>query len=468
MPKADASQSPVKVGDVVAEKYRVEKVLGAGGMGVVVAARHVTLDQRFAIKFLLRDALISDELRQRFLREAKSAVRLKSEHVARVVDVATLATGEPYMVMEYLEGSDLADLVHENSITPVEAVTYIRQACDALAEAHSLGIVHRDLKPANLFLADLGRGKKSIKVLDFGISKSTDAASLSLTHTTAVMGSPLYMSPEQMKATRNVDARTDVWSLGVTLYEMLCGEVPFTAESPMALGAKVMHDEPKSPSDLRPELPRELSAIVLKCLEKNPANRFASVTELQQALEPLQSGALPISPARRMVVSVPASQPVSMGTTLSASGAVSVKTSHARTGWKNRRSAILAFGGAAIGVGGLVFFAHESQTSAPAIARAPIATSPTPPSPSATQIASANAAVETASTSAATTPTVATAPSASASASNKTFTHRRAATHADTTPDKPPASAVTPISTAAPPPTASAHAQAPDDPYGHM
>src|SRR3954470_13666053 len=215
------SEAPVQEGEILAGKYRVERVLGVGGMGVVVAATHLQLDERVAIKFLVPDALSSDEAVARFAREARAAVKIKSEHVARVIDVGTLDNGAPYMVMEYLEGGDLSRVLQAQGPLPVEdAVEYVLQACEAIAHAHVLGIVHRDLKPANLFLTKRNDGSQSVKVLDFGISKvlsgnsgasSSDAA---MTRTRAVMGSPLYMSPEQMTSTRDVDGRTDIWALG--------------------------------------------------------------------------------------------------------------------------------------------------------------------------------------------------------------------------------------------------------------
>src|ERR1700760_4922495 len=192
----------VREGDVLAGKFRIERVLGRGGMGVVVAATHIQLEERVALKFLLPEALGNGEAVARFAREARAAVKIKSEHVARVSDVGTLDSGSPYMVMEYLEGQDLADWVrHSGAMRPADAVEFVLQACEAIAEAHALGIVHRDLKPANLFVTRRVDGSPCVKVLDFGISKLTTPGSTSdmgMTRTSTVMGSPLYMSPEQM------------------------------------------------------------------------------------------------------------------------------------------------------------------------------------------------------------------------------------------------------------------------------
>ncbi len=290
-----ADPVPVRVGDLLEGKYRVEAVLGMGGMGVVVAARHEQLDQRVAIKFVRPDALGNGEAVERFLREARAAVKLKSEHAARVIDVGTLESGAPYMVMELLEGTDLARALEERGRLSVEqAADWIVQACEALAEAHAAGIVHRDLKPQNLFLARTVGDAVKVKVLDFGVSKSNSAISRGeggLTHTRTMLGSPLYMSPEQMRSSRNVDARADVWALGVVLFELLTNTLPFEAETLPELCLKVVSDPPRSLPDLRPELPPQLCGVVERCLSKNPAERFANAGELAEALEPFASPA---------------------------------------------------------------------------------------------------------------------------------------------------------------------------------
>lgn len=271
-------------GDILAGKYRVERVLGQGGMGVVVAAKHLHMDQRVAIKFLLPELTSHPETVARFAREANAAVKIQSEHVGRVMDVGTLETGAPYMVMEYLEGSDLSDLVaHRGPLPWHEVVEYVLQACEAIAEAHVAGIVHRDLKPANLFLIRRADGSPCIKVLDFGISKAADAASGSaLTQTAAMMGSPKYMSPEQLKSTRDVDARTDIWALGVIFYELLSGEGAFRADTMPQLYVAIIQDPPQPLR--RPDVPPGLIQVILRCLEKDPTRRFQSVAELAAAL----------------------------------------------------------------------------------------------------------------------------------------------------------------------------------------
>ena len=283
----------VYAGQILGGKYRVDRVLGAGGMGMVVAATHLQLDERIAIKFLLPEALKNPEAVARFGREAKAAVKIRGEHVARVIDVGTFENGAPYMVMEHLDGRDLSALIRDHgAMSATDAVDAVLQACEALAEAHALGIVHRDLKPANLFMVRRPDGTPSVKVLDFGISKLTAAgADHSMTKTTAVMGSPLYMSPEQMTASRQVDARTDIWAIGVVLYELLTGRVPFSAETLPEICGLILTATPAAVRDFAPAVPDGLQNVVRRCLEKDRDRRFANVSELAHALSPFGSRA---------------------------------------------------------------------------------------------------------------------------------------------------------------------------------
>ena len=303
---------PIQIGDVLAGKYRVEAVLGVGGMGIVVQARHLDLDEKVALKFLLPQAVQSKEATERFVREAKAAVRLRSEHVARVRDVGKLDNGAPYMVMEFLDGSDLSRAVQEKGALSIdESVAFVLQACEAIGEAHSLGIIHRDLKPQNLFVTRRVDGRPLVKVLDFGISKSIDAKSgLSLTRTSSIMGSPLYMSPEQMRSSKNVDQRSDIWGLGVILYELLTGRVPFEAEAIPELCLKVVQEPAEPPKSLRPEISEGLSAVVLKCLEKEPSRRFENVADLAAALEPYSESSKGSSERIAAVLNVPSRPPM--------------------------------------------------------------------------------------------------------------------------------------------------------------
>jgi serine/threonine-protein kinase len=282
--------SPVAIGSLIAGKYRVERVLGQGGMGVVVVATHDELDQRVAIKFLLPDALTDADWVSRFAREARAATRIKSEHAVKVYDVGKLESGAPYMVMEYLEGQDLQSILNERRLLPIpEVVEYLLQACEAIAEAHGAGVVHRDLKPANLFVTHRTDGSPCVKILDFGISKVTPltgARDQTVTNTTAIVGSPLYMSPEQMKASKNVDRRTDIWSLGVILQELVSGAPSFVANTTAELCALVLTDKPTPLRSTLPDAPAGLEAIIERCLRKSPLDRYETVAELAMALEP--------------------------------------------------------------------------------------------------------------------------------------------------------------------------------------
>lgn len=277
----------VNPGDVLGGKYRVERVLGSGGMGVVVAAKHIELGQRVALKFMLKEAMADPSHAERFLREAKASVQLKSVHTARVLDVGKLKNGEPFMVMEYLEGRDLdEELRQKGPLPPHVACNYVLQSAEALAEAHGLGMIHRDVKLKNLFLTTTVDGRPLVKVLDFGLAKQTGVGGdVSLTATSSVFGSPQYMSPEQMRSAKDVDTRSDIWSLGVCLYELLTGRVPFDAGGVAEICAMVLKDPVPPPSRWVRGLPADLEAVVIKCLEKDPRMRFQTVAELAFALE---------------------------------------------------------------------------------------------------------------------------------------------------------------------------------------
>ncbi|MEO7331182.1 MAG: protein kinase [Minicystis sp.] len=290
----NAPEVPVRQGDILAGKYRVEKVLGIGGMGVVVAALHLELDQKVALKFLLPAAAGKPEVIARFSREARAAAKIRSEHVARVSDVGTLESGLPYIVMEYLDGGDLSDrLATKGPLSVSLAVDYLLQACEAVAEAHAAGIVHRDLKPGNLFLARQSDGSEIIKVLDFGISKSvivgtsqSSSDDAKLTKTSDVFGSPMYMSPEQLKSARDVDARADLWALGAILFELLTGKAPFERGTIAEIFGAILHERAPLLRDRLSTAPEELSRVLDRCLEKEPAGRYDNVAQLAQALLP--------------------------------------------------------------------------------------------------------------------------------------------------------------------------------------
>lgn len=289
-------------GEVLAGKYEVIRVIGAGGMGVVVEARHVQLEQRIALKFLLTEACQNEDAVGRFLREGRAAVQIRSEHVARVSDVGTLDSGSPYIVMEYLEGEDLSEVLAKRGTLPVrEAVEYVLQACEAIAEAHALGIIHRDLKPANLFLTHRADGSPLIKVLDFGISKiANDPHQISLTASTGAVGSPQYMSPEQMRSAKYVDCRTDIWALGAILFELLAGRPVFEAESLIGLCTLVATKEAPRLRDCREGLPEGLEAVVSRCLRKKAEERYQDLGALAVDLMPY-GGRVARTSAQRIV-----------------------------------------------------------------------------------------------------------------------------------------------------------------------
>jgi serine/threonine protein kinase len=286
-------------GQVIAGKYRLERVIGAGGFGRVYAARHLVLDQPVAVKIMKDYAACPVAAVKRFLREGRIVARMRSEHVARVHDVGVLDSGAPYIVLEYLSGEDLAQRLERAGALPVvEAVDYLLQACHALAEAHAMGIVHRDLKPANLFCTAAVDGDALIKVLDFGVAKVRPQAiglpHQSLTQSQHVLGSPAYIAPEQMVSPRQVDARADVWSLGVILFELTTNRRPFQGDSVGEVCMKIMYEPPLSLATVAPALPAALGAVIDRCLAQDPGQRFADVAQLGLAVLPLGGAQAPV------------------------------------------------------------------------------------------------------------------------------------------------------------------------------
>jgi serine/threonine protein kinase len=305
--RADLELAPgVVQGEIIAEKYRVLRIVGRGGMGIVVAASQLSLDRTVAIKLIRSEWAERSLAVERLLREAKTVASIQSEHVARVLDVGTLDSGAPFIVMEYLEGHDLDKLLRRDGPMPASlAIDYLLQACEAIAEAHRNGVVHRDLKPANVFIALGPGGTPSVKVVDFGISKIIGGVTPeSLTHPSRVVGSLFHMAPEQMRG-KSVDARTDVWALGLLLYEMLTGKRPFRDAPWPDVCARVLSDAAGPfivPGD---EMPRELSAIIARCLERHPGGRYQNVAELAVALAPFggQSSSLSLERIVRVATS---------------------------------------------------------------------------------------------------------------------------------------------------------------------
>jgi serine/threonine protein kinase len=280
------------IGDVIAGKYRLDKVAGEGGMGIVYAAEHLLLKQRVAVKVLLPEAARSEAVVERFSREAQTAARINSEHVARVLDAGSLPSGAPFLVMEYLEGCDLEELLELQRKLPVaEVVDYAIQACEALAHAHAIGVVHRDLKPANLYLACRPDGGNAIKIIDFGISKSTRSSpnqkKLTGHH---VLGSPVYMPPEQLRNAKEIDGRADLWSLGVVVYEMLTGTTPFDADGVGEIFAAILGNDPVPLCERNPAVPKALSDVISKCLKRDVNERWQDAGELAKALLPFGTG----------------------------------------------------------------------------------------------------------------------------------------------------------------------------------
>lgn len=299
----EVAHPEIKIGRVFAGKYRIERLLGQGGMGVVFAVEHVELHEPFAIKLMQGREFSNARAVERFLREARAAVRLRSktEHIVQVFDVGRIGSGEPYIVMEMLDGQDLNDLLAKQGVLSIaHACMYVLHACRALDAAHQLGIIHRDLKPANLFLTRRSDGSPCIKVLDFGISKHVaegeDSADIEITGTQDVMGSPLYMPPELAKAARNASPRSDIWALGAILYKLLTGRAPIQAPSPAELFAELLSTTKITrPTVFRPDISPDVETIILRCLEKNPALRYESVAQLMRDLEPFTMGSGPRS-----------------------------------------------------------------------------------------------------------------------------------------------------------------------------
>jgi serine/threonine-protein kinase len=376
---------PVPVGELLAGKYRVERIVGHGGMGVVVAAMHEQLRTRVAIKMLLPEATASANALTRFMREARAAAAIKGEHVARVLDVGELPGGAPYIVMEYLEGRDLAAILaalpEPHRLPAEEAVGYLLQACEAIAEAHAAGIVHRDLKPSNLFLTRQPDGSPLVKVLDFGISKALLAGpgEGTLTTTSSFVGSPIYAPPEQLVAAHEVDARADIWALGTILYEVVGGRPPYVGDSVMHVASKIFHEAPTPLRDLRPDLPADLGAAIMRCLAKKPEDRFQDVRELAEALAPFAPAAS-VSAERVARIVRASGTPVSGPSPLrgSQSGAAASVVAVGTPSSSNRAWMVGAVVAGGVAVGFLVFSGSGWLRHAPVPTPSVVATSHPP------------------------------------------------------------------------------------------
>jgi eukaryotic-like serine/threonine-protein kinase len=291
-------------GDLVHGRYLVTGELGRGGMGVVLAAHDEMLERDVALKVVLPKMTRSVEIVERFTNEARSLARLESRHVVRVLDFGAISAppasaGLPFMVLEMLRGEDLFSVAsREGGLSPERVVSYMLQACAGLAVAHSLGIVHRDLKPENLFLAIEPDGGECLKVLDFGIARS-HFRPRPLTRGQVGVGSPGYMSPEQVEGSEQVDARSDIWTLGVVMYELLSHCRAFSGETPQSLCLQILSAPIEPLANLRPDLPPALVYVVERCMKRDREERFQNVAELAEALAPLQE-ASPPSDAQRV------------------------------------------------------------------------------------------------------------------------------------------------------------------------
>ena len=410
------------VGSLINGKYLVENVIGEGGVGVVVAAQNVELSEHVALKFLKPEMLERTDIIGRFMHEAKASCSIKSEHCASVYDVGRTSAGVPFLVMELLEGQDLSSVLEGGRQLDVRQVAeYGMQVCDALAAAHAKGVVHRDIKPENLFVTTRG-GMRSIKVLDFGISKTALTGSvlssvLPLVKTQALMGTPFYMSPEQVRTPDRIDARTDIWSLGIVLFEALAGRLPLHAESITELCAEILESPLDSLSQYRQDLPEGLVEVVEKCLEKDVKRRYQNVAQVALAL-------MPYAPSRARIcaeragqalataglvdadsVRIPSSIPPAMSTgsypAVRVSGTQSVASGSFQVGPPPAISVPAAapapapvaskkpYAIAAIGLGivGAIFFLTRTPAPAPAAPPPPIVQAAAPVVPATTTVA---------------------------------------------------------------------------------
>ncbi len=354
LPCDDIGPMELAGGSIIGGNYRVDRVVGEGGMGVVCLGTHLALGHRVAIKVLAAHALGSEMAVARFEREARMSASLAHEHVVRVFDFGRTESGAPFLVMEFLEGEDLATRIERDGPLPVaEALELLAQACAGLAEAHACGLVHRDLKPSNLFLARRATGTTVLKVIDFGIAKDAAAlASHAMTRTNDVMGSPQYMSPEQVRDAKHVDARTDVWSLGATFYEALAGVPVFEAESLTDLLVKIATAPVPSLRARRAEVPPDVEAVLLRCLAREPEARYATVGELLDAVRALNAA------PRRMGFG---STSLAVAATVSAADGA-IKAARLAVGRGRPGSRVFAFAAAAFGVAVVVAFAGRTLT----------------------------------------------------------------------------------------------------------
>jgi serine/threonine-protein kinase len=349
-------------GTLLAGRYQVEGLIGSGGMAAVLAAIQTDLGRRVAIKLLPPRAAKSALGVERFIREARAASAIDSDHVVRLFEVGRLESGTPFMVMEFLVGAPLSRTIERRGPLPLtEGIDYFLQTAVAIAHCHAIGVVHRDLKPENIMVLENPGQRGHVKVLDFGISKADwfeQEHTPSLTGTSDVFGTPTHMSPEQVRSSKSVDYRTDIWAMGVVLYEIFAGKPPFIAESLPALSAMIVSDEPTPPSHLRPDLPAELERLVLRCLAKRAENRPQSVHEIAEALAPFAAPSSHAHLDRIFAIALAKQLGASAGPAAGVSGPYAPLRSTASAWGTTYRRKLGARRGVALGVGaGLVLFA---------------------------------------------------------------------------------------------------------------
>jgi serine/threonine-protein kinase len=274
-----------RVGGIVAGKYRLERLLGVGGMGAVYEAVHIGVERRFAVKIMKREAADAPDSAHRFMQEAKAAAFIRHPNIVDVFDVGATDDGSLYMVMELLSGRSLHAALNDGPLTIELAATIACEMLRALASAHKAGIVHRDIKPANVFLLETNDGGIGVKLLDFGVAKFAQEGTPAVTQSGAIVGSPLYMAPEQVMAERDVDGRADVWAVGATLFEMLTGRPVHPAPSASAAAVRIVTESAPSVRSLRADVDPALDALVARALTIARAGRFASAEEMLAALE---------------------------------------------------------------------------------------------------------------------------------------------------------------------------------------
>ena len=382
MPEAQRDRDArALVGTTLNGDYRVVRLIGEGAMGGIYEARQLRLDKRVAIKVMTRELALNGEALLRFHREAEVTSQLGHPNIITVFDFGTTQSGQPYLVMEYLEGEDLANRLHRKTALSLPAAVRItKQVASALAETHAKGVVHRDLKPANLFLVRV-QGEDFAKVLDFGISK-VRAASTALTNSSMLMGTPMYMAPEQAKGESELDHMIDQWALACITYEMLAGRPPFLGDDTAALLYQVVHQEPPRLSNLVKDLPPEVERVIQRALLKEPNERFPNVTAFARALEAAATGRpLPIEPSRDVSLNVPGVSltPVEAAATLARDAGDFPLRPPRRRGraaiWSAVAIAVIA-GGAVLARGPL---RQKLRPAAPAARAAPAVFEPTTP-----------------------------------------------------------------------------------------